>query len=64
MSTNNRNATGSGKKKGGGFLARHAKTTKGGFVLTEQDLHKKEFVSPDDVLKLSGITEGENPSFT
>ena len=55
MSTNNRNSTGSGKKKGGGFLARHAKA-KGG--LSEADLHKKEAISPDDILKLSGITEG------
>ena len=56
MSTNNRNSAGSGKKKGGGFLARHAKT-KGG--ITEADLLKKDIISPDDVLRLSGITDSK-----
>ena len=56
MSTNNRNSTGAGKKKGGGFLARHAKA-KGG--LSEADLLKKDMVTAEDVLKLSGITESK-----
>ena len=57
MNTNNRNSTSSGKKKGGGFLARHAKSKGGG--LTELDLLHKDVVTAEDVLKLSGITESK-----
>lgn len=52
MSTNNKNA----KKKGGGFLARHAKS-KGG--ISEADLLKKDIITAEDVLKLSAITDSK-----
>ena len=51
MSTNNKNA----KKKGGGFLARHAKS-KG---ISEADLLKKDIITAEDVLKLSAITDSK-----
>jgi hypothetical protein len=48
------------KKKGGGFLSRQAKNKnekKMGSYLTEEDLLEKDVVTPDDVIKLRGITE-------
>ena len=42
------------KKKGGGFLARQAKAKK---PITEEELLKKDVISPDDVTKLTKITE-------
>jgi len=45
-----------GKKKGGGFLNRQVKSKKED--VSEEELRKKEFVSPEDVLKLNRATEG------
>lgn len=60
MSANSRNANAAGKKKGGGFLARQAKARTGDRpVATEEELLDKDFVSPDDVLRLNRITESE-----
>ncbi|KAK3608753.1 hypothetical protein CHS0354_005843 [Potamilus streckersoni] len=42
-----------GKKKGGGFLSRQAKSK----TVTEEELLKKDIITPDDVLMLSKITE-------
>lgn len=42
------------KKKGGGFLARQAKAKKS---VTEEELLKKDIITPDDVTKLTKITE-------
>jgi hypothetical protein len=53
MSSSARNASSAGKKKGGGFLARQAKAK----FATEEEILKKESVSPDDVLRLNKITE-------
>ncbi|CAG2230861.1 protein unc-119 homolog B-A-like [Mytilus galloprovincialis] len=49
-----------GKKKGGGFLSRQAKTKDKGQQLehiSEDELLKKNSVSPDDVLGLTKITD-------
>ena len=59
MSANSRNANSAGKKKGGGFLARQAKARDKTTVTTEEELLDKDFVSPDDVLRLNRITESE-----
>ena len=51
-----------GKKKGGGFLSRQAKSKDKGHQLeciSEDELLKKDIVSPDDVLRLNRITESE-----
>jgi len=45
-----------GKKKGGGFLNRQVKSKKED--VSEEELRKKEFITPDDVLKLDQATEG------
>lgn len=56
MSANQRNANNpTGKKKGGGFLARQAKAKKG--TITEEELLQKNNVCPDDVNRLHCITE-------
>lgn len=63
MSANaNRNSNNTGKKKGGGFLARQAKArhsdnTNRGPPITEEEIMEHEHVSPDDVLRLNKITE-------
>eukprot|EP00794_Sanderia_malayensis_P013915 gene13915-15364_t len=49
-------SSGKEKKKGGGFLMRAAKSKKGGEV-TEEQLLKKDFITPEDVLKLERATE-------
>ncbi|XP_063965720.1 protein unc-119 homolog B-like [Lytechinus pictus] len=53
--------TASGKKKGGGFLQRKAKEKKAHShseeTVTEEELLQKEFVTPEDVLKLKDCTE-------
>ena len=63
MSANSRNANSAGKKKGGGFLSRQANKAKAGdkntVVTTEEELLDKDFVSPEDVLRLNRITESE-----
>lgn len=52
----------SSKKRNGGFL-RQAKSRKDHPAdmepITEEELAKKEFISPEDVLRLQKITEGE-----
>jgi len=58
MSANSKNAngsTGGGRKKGGGFLARQAHTK----VSSEEELLKKDHVTPSDVLKLSRATDSK-----
>ena len=61
MSTNTRTVASAGKKKGGGFLARQAKAKdrKDKNGLSEEDLADRDAISPEDVLKLSKITEGK-----
>ncbi|XP_071093977.1 protein unc-119 homolog B-like isoform X2 [Haliotis cracherodii] len=56
MSTDTRTAN-SGKKKGGGFLSRQAKAKSQTEYLTEEELLKRDVVTPDDVLRLSKTTE-------
>ncbi len=51
-------SSGKEKKKGGGFLMRAAKSKKGEEV-TEEQLLKKDLVTPEDVLKLERATKGE-----
>jgi hypothetical protein len=55
MSADSKNVS-SSKKKGGGFLQRkvNAKET-----ITEEELLRKNTITPDDVLKLGKITRGE-----
>lgn len=53
-SSNSNEDTGRAKKKGGGFLARQSKAKK---TITEEELLKKDAVTPDDVLKLTKCTE-------
>lgn len=53
-SSNSTDETGHTKKKGGGFLARQAKARK---TITEEELLKKDYVAPEDVLKLTKCTE-------
>lgn len=56
-----------GKKKGGGFLSRQAKTKDKGQQLehiSEDELLKKNSVSPDDVLGLTKITDSEFIEFS
>lgn len=55
-SSNSNEETGRSKKKGGGFLARQSKAKK---TITEDELLKKDAVSPDDVLKLTKCTESK-----
>ena len=55
-SSNSNDETGRAKKKGGGFLARQSKAKK---AITEEELLKKDAVSPDDVLKLTKCTESK-----
>ncbi|XP_046548914.1 protein unc-119 homolog B-like isoform X1 [Haliotis rubra] len=56
MSTDTRTAN-SGKKKGGGFLSRQAKAKSQTECVTEEELLKRDVVTPDDVLRLSKTTE-------
>ena len=65
MSSNAKSAS-AGKKKGGGFLARQAKAksdkksdNSNKENITEEDILQKEYCSPDDVLKLTNITESK-----
>lgn len=53
-SPNSNEETGRAKKKGGGFLARQSKAKK---TITEEELLKKDCVTPEDVLKLNKCTE-------
>lgn len=55
-SSNSNEESGRAKKKGGGFLARQAKAKK---TITEEELLKKDCVTPDDVLKLTKCTESK-----
>jgi len=56
MSASARNSASTGKKKGGGFLARQAKAKTG--AMTEEELIRKgESISPDDVLKLNKVAD-------
>ena len=55
-SANSNEGSGRPKKKGGGFLARQAKAKK---TITEEELLKKEIITPDDVTKLVKITESK-----
>ena len=61
----NRNSNNTGKKKGGGFLARQAKAksdksdSSNKQCIAEEELLKKDKISPDDVLKLNKITESK-----
>ena len=55
-SNSNDDSAGRAKKKGGGFLARQSKAKK---TITEEELLKKDAVSPDDVLKLTKCTESK-----
>ncbi|XP_064650491.1 protein unc-119 homolog B-like [Lineus longissimus] len=56
MSSNVKTAS-SGKKKGGGFLARQAKAKTEKNQVTEEELLQRDSISPDDVLKLHKISE-------
>ena len=49
-----------GKKKGGGFLSRQAKS-KGDKKppISEEELLLKDVISPDDILSLKGVSESE-----
>ena len=59
-SGNARGVSSSGKKKGGGFLARQAKAkTDKKPPLTEEEVLAKGFATADDVLRLVKITESE-----
>ena len=51
-------AAGKEKKKGGGFLKRAAKSKKGD-VVTEEQLLKADFVTPDEVNRLDKATKGK-----
>jgi len=58
MSANSKNAngsTGGGRKKGGGFLSRQAHTK----AVTEEELLKKDHVTPVDVLRLTRATDSK-----
>jgi len=56
------NAT--GKKKGGGFLSRQAKKDKTPLEpITEDELLRKETISPDEVLRLQKISESKYRNF-
>lgn len=55
-SNSNEDSAGRAKKKGGGFLARQSKAKK---TITEEELLKKDAVTPDDVLKLTKCTESK-----
>ena len=46
------------KKKGGGFLMRAAKSKKGDDV-SEEQLLKKDVITPEDITKLDRITKSE-----
>ena len=63
MSAGARGMSASSKKRGGGFLSRQAKARTDSGKLTgttsEEDLLKKEFVTPDDVLRLNKVTESK-----
>ncbi|XP_064612755.1 protein unc-119 homolog B-like isoform X2 [Liolophura sinensis] len=59
MSSDTRNS-GSGKKKGGGFLARQAKAKSNDAkrsTMTEEELLQKDTITAEDVLRLNKITE-------
>ena len=62
MSADSKNLN-SSKKKGGGFLQRQAKAKAAEKniegSISEEELLRKETISPDDVLKLSKITKSE-----
>ncbi|ESO95483.1 hypothetical protein LOTGIDRAFT_117117 [Lottia gigantea] len=51
--------TSAGKKKQGGFLSRQAKSkqTDPKDIVYEADLLRKDFVTPEDVLRLNSVTE-------
>ena len=52
------------KKKGGSFLSRQAKAKqKPAGSVTEEELLQKDSVSPDDVLRLTKITESKSKVF-
>jgi len=55
-STNANGSTGGGRKKGGGFLARQANTK----TMTEEELLKKDRVTPGDVLRLTRATDSKS----
>ena len=59
--TSETRTTSAGKKKGGGFLARHVKANKQQTenYTSEEDLLKKDVVTPDDVLRLPRATESK-----
>lgn len=51
-------STTTGKKKGGGFLTRQAKSKdKALDSMSEEELLKKSTISPEEVLRLNKITE-------
>ena len=53
-------STTTGKKKGGGFLTRQAKAKdKANDPISEEEILKKDSVTPDDVLRLNKITESQ-----
>jgi hypothetical protein len=59
MSSNVKTAS-TGKKKGGGFLARQAKAKTDKNQVTEEELLQRDSISPDDVLKLHKISESKD----
>ena len=52
-----------GKKKGGGFLSRQARDRTKGKPITEDELSTQENIAPDDVLRLTCVTNSEFVSF-
>ena len=59
MSGNTKTVSSASKKKGGSFLSRQAKAKKPAGSVTEEELLQKDFITPEDVLKLTKITESK-----
>ena len=58
-SGNTKGVNSSGKKKGGGFLARQAKQKTDKKPLTEEEILQQGFATAEDVLRLNKITESK-----
>lgn len=52
------NASSKGKKKGGGFLSRQVAKSKKTDPVTEEQLLRKDAISPEDIKKLEKATDG------
>lgn len=51
--------TSKGKKKGGGFLSRQVAKSKKTDPVTEEQLLRKDAISPEDIKKLEKATDGK-----